>query len=62
MNGALLVRPTGLSKVRAYAETPTAFFLGVFDAQITFLTDAEGKVTGMTLHQGGRDTQARRVR
>ena len=59
--GALFVRPTGLSKVRAYAETPTAFFLGAIDAQITFLTDADGKVTGMTVHQGGGDTQARRI-
>jgi serine-type D-Ala-D-Ala carboxypeptidase/endopeptidase len=60
-NQSLFVRPTGQSKVRAYAETPTGFFFGAIDAQITFLKDAEGRVTGMTLHQGGRDTQARRI-
>jgi hypothetical protein len=35
-------------------ETETDFFLKELDAQITFVRDAQGVVTGLVLHQGGQ--------
>jgi hypothetical protein len=63
-DGALFIRSTpGGRTVRLYAESKTAFFVtdGV-DAQVTFTRDTGGIVTGLVLHQNGRDTPARRVR
>jgi hypothetical protein len=37
------------------------FFLTVVDAQITFVRDSTGVVTGLVLHQNGRDVPGRRV-
>jgi hypothetical protein len=34
-------------------ESETNFFYKVIDAQITFVTDSKGKVTGLVLHQNG---------
>ncbi|HLY18484.1 MAG TPA: serine hydrolase [Bryobacteraceae bacterium] len=44
-----------------FPESESAFFLKVVDAQIEFQKDAAGAVTGLLLHQGGRDVKARRV-
>lgn len=44
-----------------YPESPNEFFLKVVDAQITFEMDSEGRVTGLVLHQGGRDMPAKKV-
>lgn len=57
----LMTQATGQSKVPIFAESETKFFLRVVDAQITFVKDAEGKVTHLILHQGGRDQQAKKV-
>lgn len=57
-NGKLMSFVTGQPKTELFAETETGFFLKTVDAQITFVKNAEGKVTGLLLHQGGRDTQA----
>ena len=46
---------TGQPKFPIFAETQTLFFLKVVDAQLEFAKDASGKVTQVTLHQGGRD-------
>ena len=37
-----------------YAEAPLSFFWKVVDAQVRFTADADGKVTGMVLSQGGQ--------
>ena len=42
------------------AQGDDAFFLTEVDAQITFTRDAEGRVDGLVLHQGGRDMPAKR--
>jgi D-alanyl-D-alanine-carboxypeptidase/D-alanyl-D-alanine-endopeptidase len=39
-----------------FPESRTDFFWKVVDAQITFDIDVDGRVTGATLHQGGRHT------
>ncbi len=44
-----------------YPESETTFFLKVVDAQIEFVKDANGAVTQLILHQGGRDMKAPRI-
>ena len=44
------------------AESETEFFFKVTDAQISFVRDAQGGVTGLVLHQNGNDLAARRIR
>ncbi len=56
----LCVQLTGQAKVRAYPESETAFFLKVADAQVEFTKDAAGTVTGLILHQNGRDLAGKR--
>lgn len=60
--GALLVRsiPDG-RPARLWPESASDFFLADVDAQITFTRDASGKVTGLVLHQFGRDRAAAKV-
>jgi CubicO group peptidase (beta-lactamase class C family) len=52
---------TGQPKFPLFAESPTSFFLKVVEADVTFQKDATGKVTQLTIHQGGRETVARKV-
>jgi serine-type D-Ala-D-Ala carboxypeptidase/endopeptidase len=61
-NGALWGQPTAQPKVQLFAEAPTEFFLKVVDAQISFVVDSAGVVTGMVLHQNGQNLPGRRVR
>ena len=42
------------------AEGETTFFLKVVDATITFVKNAEGKVTGLEYNQAGRTTRAKK--
>jgi CubicO group peptidase (beta-lactamase class C family) len=51
----LVAQLTGQPQLRIYPESPTKFFWKEVDAQIEFAKDSSGKVTGATLHQGGRD-------
>jgi CubicO group peptidase (beta-lactamase class C family) len=44
-----------------FPQSETMFFLKVVDAQIEFAKDSSGKVSQLTLHQGGRDMAAKRV-
>jgi CubicO group peptidase (beta-lactamase class C family) len=57
----LMTQATGQPKFEAYPKSETEFFLKVVDAQLTFVTDAQGKATSVILHQGGRDQEAKRV-
>jgi hypothetical protein len=62
-DGALLARSsTGGAPARLWPESRTDFFLKEVDAQVTFTRDARGAVTGLVLHQWGRDRPARKVR
>jgi len=58
----LFVQATGQSKVPVYPESETDFFLKIVDAQISFVKDASGAVTGMVLHQNGQDQSATKVK
>ena len=57
----LYTQLTGQPRFPLFAESPTSFFLKVVDAQVTFHKDASGKVTELTIHQGGRDTVAKKI-
>ena len=57
----LLTRLTGQRAVPVYAQDKTEFFSKVVDAQITFVTDANGGATSLMLHQGGRNIPMQRV-
>lgn len=60
--GRMFTRATGQEEAEIYPSSETEFFLKVVDARITFLLDPAGAVTGLTLHQGGRDMPARKIR
>ena len=61
-NDALWAQATGQSRFQIFPEAPERFFFKVVDAQISFTMDGTGKVTGLTLHQGGRDTPGPKIR
>jgi BlaR1 peptidase M56/Domain of unknown function (DUF3471) len=56
---------TGQPKVEVFPETDNSYFAKVVNAQISFVADAKGdakgQVTGLALHQGGREFPAPRV-
>jgi hypothetical protein len=54
-DGGLAVQVTGQSRLPVFVSAKDRFFYKAVDAQITFQRDAAGRVTGLVLHQGGRD-------
>jgi hypothetical protein len=61
-DGALYLKPGARPAVRLWPEAATDFFVKEVDAQLTFIKDASGAVTGLVLHQGGESRPARKVR
>jgi CubicO group peptidase (beta-lactamase class C family) len=61
-DGQLFCQATGQSRFALYPESETGFFLKAIDAQIDFRKDESGEVNRLTLHQGGRDTPAPKIR
>jgi hypothetical protein len=61
-DGRLHAQPTGQAKLPLYAESDERFFLRGANVQVSFTRDAAGVVTGLVIHQGGRDQPARRIR
>jgi CubicO group peptidase (beta-lactamase class C family) len=57
----LYMQRTGQQKLPVFPEGEGKFFLKVVDAQLSFDADVHGKVTQVTLHQGGRDRVAKRI-
>lgn len=60
--GQLKAQLTGQAAYRIYPESQTKFFWKVVDAQVTFDVDPAGKVTGLVLHQNGRDLKAAKMK
>jgi D-alanyl-D-alanine carboxypeptidase len=56
----LMTQATGQEKVEIFPSSETEFFLKVVDAQITFVRAPGGTVDQLVLHQGGRDTPAKK--
>jgi hypothetical protein len=61
-DGALFAQATGQSKLRLFASANDEFFFKVVDAQISFQRGADGKITGLVLHQNGRDAPATKAK
>jgi CubicO group peptidase (beta-lactamase class C family) len=57
----LFEQATGQPKFEIFPESEKEYFLKVVDAQITFVTDANGRATELILHQGGADHHGKRV-
>ena len=57
----LFGQPTNQPRFEMFPEGPRDYFLKLVEAQITFEVDAEGRTTGLDLHQNGRDGPARRI-
>jgi hypothetical protein len=55
-----LVAP-GWMKAEAFPESETRFFLRAMDAQMTFLRNEKGEVSGFVFEMGNRTMQAKRV-
>ena len=58
VDGQLTVQATGQGRNLLAAEGPDAFFTQGIDARIVFTRDAAGQVTGLVLHQNGREMPA----
>jgi len=58
----LISQATGQPEIELFPESETRFFLKVVDAQVDFVKDAGGRVTGLVLHQGGMDLPAKKVK
>lgn len=58
----LSAQATGQPRIRIYPESETKFFLRVVDAQLTFVTDADGKVEKAILHQNGQDVPGKKIK
>lgn len=59
--GSLMTQATNQSKIPVFAKSENEFFPKVVDAVLRFEKDAEGRVTGMTLLQGGREMKSKRL-
>jgi D-alanyl-D-alanine carboxypeptidase len=58
--GRLMTQATGQPKFEIFAKSETEFFPKVFEARITFVRGADGKVEKLVLNQGGRSVEARK--
>jgi hypothetical protein len=58
----LFAQATGQPRFEIFAESETRFFLEVVDAQVDFVVDPAGTVTGLVLHQGGRDVPGKKIK
>ena len=62
-DNVLMVRGSGGGNpARLWPESRDHFFVNEVDAQITFVRDASGTVTGLMLRQYGREKQAKRLK
>ena len=58
---ALYIKPVDQPAARLWPETVHDFFVKEADIQVTFTEDANGRVTGLVIHQNGEDRPARKV-
>ena len=57
----LFAQPPQQPRIELFPTSDKDFFARIGRIEFTFVSDASGAVTGMTLHQGGRDTLAKRI-
>jgi CubicO group peptidase (beta-lactamase class C family) len=56
-----MTQATGQPAFEIFAESETTFSPRAFAAKLTFVKDANGKVTGISIDQNGRVTQGKRI-
>jgi CubicO group peptidase (beta-lactamase class C family) len=61
-DGVLYLQATGQAAFRLWAETPLEFFLKEVDAQVSFVADSQGTITGLVLHQNGINAPVTKVK
>ena len=57
----LMTQATGQGKLAIQASAEDQFFSTLVDARIIFQRGPDGKVTQLTLHQGGREMVGKRI-
>ena len=58
----LFLLATGQEQVEIFAETENKFFLKVNDAELEFVSDDRGNIIKAILNQGGRTTDAKKIK
>ncbi|HKO95522.1 MAG TPA: serine hydrolase [Pyrinomonadaceae bacterium] len=58
----LMTQATGQPVFELFPEGEDKFFLKVVDAKVTFTRDDKGLVTGLVIHQGGRDIPGKKTK
>ncbi|MEK6281397.1 MAG: serine hydrolase [Acidobacteriota bacterium] len=58
----LMTQATGQPAFELFPESEDKFFLKVVEAKVTFTRDDKGQVTGLVIHQGGRDMPAKKTK
>ena len=57
-----MTQATNQGPIEIFAESETVFYPRVIEAKLTFVKDAEGKVTALTLNQGGRERTGKKIK
>jgi CubicO group peptidase (beta-lactamase class C family) len=57
-----MTQATGQEKFEIFAESETTFSPRAFNAKLTFVKDAKGKVTSVRLNQGGREITGKKIK
>lgn len=58
----LMTQATNQPSFELFPEGENKFFLRAVDAKVTFTRDAQGMVTGLVIHQGGRDIPGKKIK
>ena len=58
----LMTQATDQPALELFPEAENKFALRAVEAKVTFVKDAGGTVTGLIIHQGGRDTPGKKVK
>ncbi len=58
----LMTQATGQGAFEIFLESETVFSPRGFNAKLTFLKDADGRVTAVRLDQGGRQTEGKKIK
>lgn len=61
-NGKLLAQISTQPKLELFAESETVFFFKIVNAQVTFVVNPQGEVTGAVFRQGGSDIPAQKIK
>ncbi len=57
-----MTQATNQGPIEIFAESEAVFYPKVIQAKLTFLKDADGKVTSLRLNQGGREVTGKKIK